>query len=843
MKGILYKENSLGRLVNHNTPHLLLRTDGTFTDPVTGEKLGFDNRKMGSGEGAQVYGWGVYVAVDDLRKYGNLHHRNIRFKEEIFDCSFIKYGQITNVPLRATRDEIRQYKLALTAGNIASHFDLYDCTEKEVKKYIESLIKEINVKISNLALVNSKTPSPSIFTKKEIDSNKQRLDDYNYLLKHIKVVGVRHHYDVEIPDYDGKNYLPWQKAPNKQQFDMISTVLTPTQANKIKKSWNGEDIYRYFVEIFKTPEKASKTLNKVGFIGVHYYGHTDGECYVIFDDKDAKIVRHELYGLQGIKKAADVPLKSVITITIEQIPTAYHSDKRPQGDYTPLYNRQSSSKPHLIGDLFGDKDIKKSINDLKKTIKNWNISDAKEFAYIISNNIGAEPSPDMQETAEEAESISYYLNLPQYSLRIGLHNINAENYKDVRNRPINHGVTLKDWTKKDTFKAKKGVKVKEYVYLYWTEERLKNIAKAILHLLETGDWDKTIAEPDYINPKTEKLSGTIAKNEQMQAKEVEIVLKARNIIRDYNHNPTYSNLPFSNIEKCYKDLVELYNNQPIITPKDGKAIALQQYSTPCPIAFLMGEFLKNNNKACYKNGYYITSDYLYYEPTAGNGMLAIALPHYLTWYNELDEIRFDNLEKNFSTIITKNDASVWKPDNQFAGVIMNPPFGSLTKSEYYTRKGIIDNHNVEYTFERLDYKIAINSLDCMRDDGKSAIIIGGKLAAKTNKDYKTTYWKNGKLFGQYRDFIAYLHRQYNIVDIIYISGDLYRKQGTTFPIVLILIDGRTLWNSDSKHVWHNYDKQLDRQINSFDELFYRISKHIKNQESELLNTELKLIKK
>ncbi len=744
MKGILYKENSLGRLVNHNTPHLLLRTDGTFTDPVTGEKLGFDNRKMGSGEGAQVYGWGVYVAVDDLRKYGNLHHRNIRFKEEIFDCSFIKYGQITNVPLRATRDEIRQYKLALTAGNIASHFDLYDCTEKEVKKYIESLIKEINVKISNLALVNSKTPSPSIFTKKEIDSNKQRLDDYNYLLKHIKVVGVRHHYDVEIPDYDGKNYLPWQKAPNKQQFDMISTVLTPTQANKIKKSWNGEDIYRYFVEIFKTPEKASKTLNTVGFIGVHYYGHTDGECYVIFDDKDAKIVRHELYGLQGIKKAADVPLKSVIAITIEQIPTAYHSDKRPQGDYTPLYNRQSSSKPHLIGDLFGDKDIKKSINDLKKTIKNWNISDAKEFAYIISNNIGAEPSPDMQETAEKAESISYYLNLPQYSLRIGLHNINAENYKDVRNRPINHGVTLKDWTKKDTFKAKKGVKVKEYVYLYWTEERLKNIAKAILHLLETGDWDKTIAEPDYINPKTEKLSGT--KNVQMQDKEFEIVLKAREIIlqyyRDYNLIDDKV-LPFLGLFKCYKDLVELYKNQPIITPKDGKAIALQQYSTPCPIAYLMSEFIKGNSE------FHITDKNdefpkTYYEPTAGNGMLTIALPHTRTLVNELDEVRVNNLKKfnfvyNNHSGIRQNNAAEWKPNGYFDGVIMNPPFGSLKKSEYYTRKGVIDNHNVEYTFERLDYKIAINSLDCMRNDGKAAIIIGGKLAAKTDSDYKTTY--------------------------------------------------------------------------------------------------------
>ena len=644
MKGILYQENSLGRLVNHNTPHLLLRTDGTFTDPVTGEKLGFDNRKMGSGEGAQVYGWGVYVAVDDLRKYGNLHHRNIRFKEEIFDCSFIKYGQITNIPLRATRDEIRQYKLALTAGNIASHFDLYDCTEKDVKKHIKDLIEIIEAKISILETDNSKKPSISI--QKDINSNKQRLDDYNYLLKHIKVVGVRHHYDVEIPDYDGKNYLPWQKAPNKQQFDMISTVLTPTQANKIKKSWNGEDIYRYLVEIFKTPEKASKTLNKVGFIGVHYYGHTDGECYVIFDDKDAKIVRHELYGLQGIKK----------------------------------------------------------------------------------------------------------------------------------------------------------------------------------------------------------LSGT--KNVQMQDKEFEIVLKAREIIlqyyRDYNLIDDKV-LPFLGLFNCYKDLVELYKNQPIITPKDGKAIALQQYSTPCPIAYLMSEFIKGNSE------FHITDKNdkfpkTYYEPTAGNGMLTIALPHTRTLVNELDEVRVNNLKKfnfvyNYQSGIRQNNAAEWKPNGYFDGVIMNPPFGSLKKSEYYTRKGVIDNHNVEYTFERLDYKIAINSLDCMRDDGKAAIIIGGKLAAKTNNDYKTTYWKNGKLFGQYRDFIAYLHRQYNIVDIIYINGDLYRKQGTTFPIVLILIDGRTEWNSDSKHAWHNYDKQLDRQINSFDELFYRISKHIKNQESELLNTELKLIKK
>ena len=210
------------------------------------------------------------------------------------------------------------------------------------------------------------------------------------------------------------------------------------------------------------------------------------------------------------KKAAVTPLKSVIAITIEQIPTAYHSDKRPQGDNAPYDNCQPLSNTHRVGDLFGYKDTNISINNLKKLINNWNISDEKSFVYFVANCIGAEPSIERQKRANKAEEISYYLNLPQYSLRIGLHNLNAENYTGVRNRPMNHGVTLKDLRKKDTFKAKKGVKVKEYVYIYWTERRLKNISKSILHLLETGIWDKTIAEPDYTNPITDKnLSGLI----------------------------------------------------------------------------------------------------------------------------------------------------------------------------------------------------------------------------------------------------------------------------------------------------------------------------------------------
>ncbi|MBQ3618190.1 MAG: hypothetical protein II939_08510, partial [Bacteroidales bacterium] len=236
----------LGKLVNHNTPHLLQREDGSYLDPETGLKLGFDNRHMGSGEGAQVYGWGVYLSVDDLRKYGDLHKRNIRIKEEIFDCNFIQYGQIVSVPLRATRDEVKAYKLALTAGNIASYFDLYDCSKKDVENYIKSLIDEINTKIKNKEKEFSQTQS--FLIKREIDSNKQRLDDYKYLLSHVKVKAVRHHYDVEIPDYDGKNYLPYQKPINSKQRDMICAVLDTKYTKKITSNITGEQIYDLFTK-------------------------------------------------------------------------------------------------------------------------------------------------------------------------------------------------------------------------------------------------------------------------------------------------------------------------------------------------------------------------------------------------------------------------------------------------------------------------------------------------------------------------------------------------------------------------------------------------------------------
>ena len=77
--------------------------------------------------------------------------------------------------------------------------------------------------------------------------------------------------------------------------------------------------------------------------------------------------------------------------------------------------------------------------------------------------------------------------------------------------------------------------------------------------------------------------------------------------------------------------------------------------------------------------------------------------------------------------------------------------------------------------------MAAYALNCMKDDGKAAIIIG---------DYMN-YDKEGLIapFASDRIFFNYLYRYYNVVDVISLEGNFYLNMGTAAPIRIILIDG------------------------------------------------------
>jgi len=291
--------------------------------------------------------------------------------------------------------------------------------------------------------------------------------------------------------------------------------------------------------------------------------------------------------------------------------------------------------------------------------------------------------------------------------------------------------------------------------------------------------------------------GITDKSEVKEYTELAIVLKARSI--------ALSSLP---LEEKYQSIVELYQSQVNISHRTSQSILLQQYSTPAPISFLAGIFVNAGEN--------ISA----FEPSAGNGLLTIAANPSRVVVNEIDDLRRSNLyDQRYVQVLSQDATQPFKGfEKRFDAILTNPPFGLL-------------DHDVKYesfAIEVLDHLMALRALDCMKDNGKAAIIIGGH----------TRYDKKGRIQkGKNRFFFNYLFSRYNVLDIIPIEGHkLYSRQGTSFDTRLILIDGRKLKPSGAAPLKND---ERDKVVDSFEELFERVMR-VTTPRKEITMTKIEL---
>ena len=333
----------------------------------------------------------------------------------------------------------------------------------------------------------------------------------------------------------------------------------------------------------------------------------------------------------------------------------------------------------------------------------------------------------------------------------------------------------------------------------------------------------------------EKIAATYGitnKNIVKETTELAIVKIARSVAAQKNK---------SDYDK-YLEIVDLYKHQVNLSHRTSQSMLLQQYSTPAPIGYIGGLYIlketedktedfyapKNYNydeegnliawsKGKKRKEYYAPKGYSYdekgniikigephfFEPSAGNGLLTIALPIKNTIVNEIDDIRLQNLRTQDFEHITSQDATIPFTDyyKKFDGVITNPPFGTLLDAVIYDG----------YKIKTLDHLMALRALDTMKDNGKAAIIIGGH----TNWDDK------GRIqAGKNRLFFNYLYSHYNIDDVILIDGHkLYSRQGTAFDVRLILIDGR---KEKTEGFAPLKNPEAATVINNFEDLWFRV---------------------
>jgi len=234
----------------------------------------FDHSFMGTGEGAQAYGWGTYVTeVNGIAK---------SYAEKAADPAKKDYLYEEIAKLK----DIIRYEPDLYIDNMSTLSDL----KKQIKELeeIQRNDPDFDFEIPRL---------------KEYEKEWERLEDL------ISKVSTRVLYTVEIPDDTGENYLDWEQPVSdkqakaiehaaKQEFDdeMSDKIMRP-----IIKGNDFNRVYAIFSDESRlgSDKAASGFLSRAGFTGIKYPaqattgGRSDGaRNYVIFNENDLQITDH-----------------------------------------------------------------------------------------------------------------------------------------------------------------------------------------------------------------------------------------------------------------------------------------------------------------------------------------------------------------------------------------------------------------------------------------------------------------------------------------------------------------------------------------------------------------------
>ena len=285
----------------------------------------FDHSFMGSGEGAQAYGWGTYVSeVEGIAKaYAKQNARKHKGED------FAKAEQTYDMAKSKYDDTVR--KIADTELEIKMFYEpIFERTKKLLDKAINNnstdLIKRFTERVKE-------TENDLNEAQQKLDNFRSHIDEYyNSMVDAKKKYDSmekpkRNLYTVDIPDDTGDNYIGWDESLTEKMYDAEikilesvgykvnsmneygtlldntkngGTLMIPSRENE-----TGGSFYKGMAEKLGSQKAASLALKDLGFVGVKVIaqrntgGNKEGNMnYVIFDEDNAQITNHTKFSLR-----------------------------------------------------------------------------------------------------------------------------------------------------------------------------------------------------------------------------------------------------------------------------------------------------------------------------------------------------------------------------------------------------------------------------------------------------------------------------------------------------------------------------------------------------------------
>ena len=252
----------------------------------------FSTDHIGSGEGAQAHGWGLYFTAD--RSIGERYRRNVsranimREVESVWTSGYDDADDLAQaIDDGSFSKETTELLRALEADE---WFGFSDNPAQAIRVAFSPRLHEFD---------------PSATTAKAVEN-------YGRL------------FEVDIPDADKMldEQKFWGAGSNFELKAKIREMirewnvehLDTDQIIDVPDSPTGGDVYQAISKAMGGPKQASLWLKERGIEGITYEGARDGRCFVVFDDKAVNIL--DFYQRQGGESLGSYsPTENRITLT------------------------------------------------------------------------------------------------------------------------------------------------------------------------------------------------------------------------------------------------------------------------------------------------------------------------------------------------------------------------------------------------------------------------------------------------------------------------------------------------------------------------------------------------
>jgi hypothetical protein len=276
--------------VYHGTPHTLPPTE---RNPL-GE---FDASKIGTGEGAQSYGYGIYTA--EARKTGERYRSQLAPERKASDLNTkMRFVQIGEKPINPDTFDVDVSQELIDAAKSGKKEFLDFANQK--KSRWEQLAKDESYKFQPYA--------------------EEKVKAYDDLIKEaeksgVKYTGAGNLYKIDLPDEMIPKMLDYDK-PMSEQSSEVQKILLPYQKEIGGSFGTGEQTLkaiafeRRMKGLDDSPQAVANQLQEMGIVGVKYLDELSrstkykGDSAYFYAGQDFKENGYSLENaLEGMKQA------------------------------------------------------------------------------------------------------------------------------------------------------------------------------------------------------------------------------------------------------------------------------------------------------------------------------------------------------------------------------------------------------------------------------------------------------------------------------------------------------------------------------------------------------------